>query len=223
MRTIRCNARLMCYRLHFSAWKDHYRISNASTRRLSLMVLRAWRNLAKKSKMNTEVLRKSFYDWSSAAFSQRRQKQALNRIVRQQLVRNSFRRFYNGAIVVPDQRVRLCLQKRFFKRWNICATAQEIRRQHSKLSFVINRPMSPIITTPYKRQKPKVKTYGRKPSAPKVRFNAKKSPQLLERKMNIVLRGTRECMRKVLLILNINDRIIADVVVLLNCVFDCFT
>ena len=80
-------------------------------------------------------------------------------------------------------------KKKFFNRWNIFATAQEIKRQHSKLSFIKNRSMSPIITTPYKRKKPKMKTYGRKPSAPKVRFNSKKSPAaLLERKMNVVLR-----------------------------------
>ena len=49
--------------------------------------------------------------------------------------------------------------------------------------------MSPIITTPFKRKKPKMKTYGRKPSAPKVRFNSKKSPAaLLERKINVVFK-----------------------------------
>ena len=135
------------------------------------------------------MLHRVFCEWKKSAYSQRRLKQALSFILRQQLIRKSFWRFYDRAIVVPEKRVRFHLQKKFFKRWNIFATAQEIKRQYSNLSFIKNRSMSPIITTPYKRQKPKMKTYGRKPSAPKVRFNSKKSPAaLLERKMNVVLR-----------------------------------
>ena len=60
MCSIRYNAQLMRCRLHFSAWKDRCQNSNASTRHLSLIVLRAWRDVADKSKFNAVVLHRVF-------------------------------------------------------------------------------------------------------------------------------------------------------------------
>ena len=65
MWSIRCNAQLMRCRLHFSAWKDRCQNSNASTRHLSLIVLRAWRDVAEKSKFNAGLLRRAFRDWKT--------------------------------------------------------------------------------------------------------------------------------------------------------------
>ena len=113
MCSIRYNAQLMRCRLHFSAWKDRCQNSNASTRHLSLIVLRAWRDVADNQNFNAVVLHRVFCEWKNSAYSQRRLKQALSFIFRQRLIRKSFWRFYDRAIVVPEERVRFHLQKKF--------------------------------------------------------------------------------------------------------------
>lgn len=189
LRDVRRNALFVRKRLHFSGWKDYLaHCGTRKTRYQKVVLFQAWKNIVEVTKISKNILSSSLSTWRMDVLFKRQRKMLLQRLLTRNVLKRYISQWHYIAIYTPGECCKYFTKKKFFKRWNVNATAREIKRQHSILALFRDRALSPIVaTSPTIPKSHAVKKYGRKPRGPKVKVKPRNSPSaLVERRLNIV-------------------------------------